>query len=77
MEDQELKKALVDMAKAQKKSNSLFLIFWKGVVNGLGFFIGSAILAAVLIYILSKVEGWSTIGRFIKQIIEMSQKTKS
>lgn len=74
MDDQELKKALIDMAKAQKKSNSLGLTFLKGIINGLGFFIGSAILAAVLIYILSKVEGWSTFGGFIKRILDLSPK---
>lgn len=75
MEDQELKKALEKMAETQKRSNSLALTFLKGIVNGLGFFIGSAILAAVLIYVLSKIEGWSTFGGFIKQILDASQKT--
>ncbi|MFA4995571.1 MAG: DUF5665 domain-containing protein [Patescibacteria group bacterium] len=77
MDDQELKKALVDMAKAQKKSASLWLTFWRGVLYGLGFFIGSAILATVVIYILSKLEGWGTIGNFIHNIVDNASKSKS
>lgn len=77
MDDQELKKALVDMAKAQKKLSSLWLTFCRGVFYGLGFFIGSAILATVVIYILSKLEGWGTIGSFIQNIVDNASKTKS
>ena len=76
MEDQELKKALVDMAKAQKKSASLWLTFCRGVFYGLGFFIGSAILAAAVIYVLSRIEGWSIFGGSVEQIIETVNNTK-
>jgi len=77
MTDEELKKTLLDMAKSQKKAASLWWNFLRGVFYGLGFFIGSAILAAAIIYILSKLEGWDIFGGSIEQIINTANNINS
>lgn len=68
--DDEIKFYIKRLARYERKLSSLSWNFWRGVVYGLGFFIGSAILAAVLIYILSKVEiRWA--GQYVDDIIEI------
>lgn len=74
--DKEYREALISIAKNEKKLASLKWNFFRGVIYGLGFFIGSALLAAVLIYILSKIQGWAYIGDFVKQIIDIFGKTQ-
>lgn len=76
MEDQELKSALIEMAKSQKRSVSLSANFWRGVVYGFGFFIGSAILAASLLYLLSHIglEGNNFFSKAVKNVVEAVDK---
>jgi len=72
-----LAKAIENMAKSQDKTASVWWTFLRGIFYGLGFFIGSAILAAAVIYILSKLEGWGSMGGFIQNIVNSASKTKS
>lgn len=58
-----------------KKSNSLWWSLLRGIFYGFGFFIGSAILAAAVIYVLSKIQGWAYIGDAVKKILEISGQT--
>lgn len=75
MIDDELKYYTKQLARYERNLASLSWNFWRGVIYGFGFFIGSAILAAVLIYVLSKIQGWAYIGDVIKQIIEITGNT--
>ncbi len=79
MEDDKdrLTKAIGSLAKAQDKTASAWWTFLRGICYGLGFFIGSAILAAAVIYILSRLEGWGSMGGFIQDIVNNASKTKS
>ena len=73
----ELNSDIKKLTKVVNKSNSLWLAFFRGIFYGLGFFIGSAILAAVLIYILSRLQGWAYIGDVIQKILNIAGKTQS
>lgn len=77
MAEKDLQESIENLAKYEKKLSNLSWNFWRGVIYGFGFFIGSAILAALLIYILSRLENGSTIGTFIHNIIESAKKTQS
>lgn len=76
MTEDEFSKLVGQLVKYERKLSSLSWNFWRGVVYGLGFFIGSAILAAVLIYVLGRVEGNGFIGRNFHDIIEIIKNTK-
>jgi predicted membrane protein len=69
MTEEEFSRLVKQLVKYEKKLSSLWWNFCRGVVYGLGFFIGSAILAAVLIYILGRVDGNGFIGRYFHDII--------
>ncbi len=75
--DDDLKYYTRQLARYERKLSSLSWNFWRGVVYGLGFFIGSAILAALLIYILSGIEGWGNIGKFVHDIIQILKNNQS
>ena len=75
--DDELKFYIKRLAKYERKLSSLSWNFWRGVVYGLGFFIGSAILAAVLIYVLSRIQGWGWIGQAGQDIINIMKNNQS
>lgn len=77
MADEELIYHIKKLEKYEGKLSSLWWNFWRGIVYGLGFFIGSALLAAVLIYVLSKIQGWAFIGDYIKKILEISNSVQS
>lgn len=74
--ENQLNDSLEKLTKATEKSASVRWAFFRGIFYGLGFFIGSAILAAGLIYIFSKIEGWGFIGNFIGEIMSTSEKIK-
>ncbi len=75
-EDEELKKSIRDLVRYNRKLSSVWWTFLRGILYGLGFFIGSAVLAAVLIYIFTKLEGWGLIGDSIHNIFENALNTK-
>jgi len=77
MEDKDdLTKAIKELIFYEKRQTSIGWIFLRGVAYGLGFFIGSAILATVVILLLSKIEGLGIIGGTVHQIIEAVKKPK-
>lgn len=64
-----LEKSIRELTVYEKRISSVGWTFVRGITYGLGFFIGSAMLTTVLIYILSKFQGVSGIGKLIQQII--------
>lgn len=66
-----------DLIKGINKSNNLWWAMFRGIFYGFGFFIGSAILAAALIYVSSKIQGWAYIGDFVEKFIDIVSKTQS
>jgi hypothetical protein len=77
MFDEELVKHIKFLEKYERKLSSLWWNFWRGIVYGLGFFIGSALLAAVIIYIMSKISGWAYIGHYVHEIIQIVNKNQT
>lgn len=75
--DLKLSEALFNLTRAEQKRASVWWTFIRGMMYGLGFFVGSAILAAIVILILSKLQNWGNLGGFIDQIIQNTGKTKS
>ena len=73
-EIKELTKEVGELAEAEKKQASPIWTFLRGAMYGLGIFFGSAILAAVVIYVLSKLQSWGAVGSFIHQIIQNTGK---
>ncbi|MCL5411014.1 MAG: DUF5665 domain-containing protein [Patescibacteria group bacterium] len=74
--ENQLNDSIEKLTKATEKSASIRWAFLRGIFYGLGFFIGSAILAAGLIYIFSKIEGWGFVGNFVEEIMNTSKKIK-
>jgi len=73
----DLRVAMIDMGKYWKRQTSLRWNFVRGVIYGLGFFIGSALLTASIIYILTQLAGTdSNFGRLLENIVELNQKTR-
>jgi len=71
----ELKELRIVLTKVQeywRKQASLRWNFYRGILYGLGFFFGSAIIATALIYLLSHlgINGESSFGRMIQKIVE-------
>jgi uncharacterized membrane protein len=68
----ELRTVLDDVKKYWKMQTSMRWNFLRGIVYGLGFFFGSAIIATTLIYLLSHlgINGESSLGRMIEKIVE-------
>lgn len=69
--ESELEKSLTKLEEAINKQNSFRSSFWRGVFNGFGFFVGSAILTAVLILILAKLPDTNPIGHFLHSIVDV------
>lgn len=63
------------LTKAINKSNNLWWAFFRGIFYGFGFFVGSAVLAAVLIYLFSGLKSWSFVGDAIEKILDIVSKT--
>ena len=75
-ENLQLNESIKRLTAVTEKSASVRWAFLRGIFYGLGFFIGSAILAAGVIYILSKLQGWGFIGNFVEAIMNTSEKIK-
>jgi hypothetical protein len=69
--DEESKELIRELTIAQRRVMRLSGVFWRGVFYGLGFFVGSALLAAVLILILThiSVDGNTFFGKLIQFIV--------
>lgn len=68
-DDQELKELLRKLIQTQAREVSLFQTFLRGIVSGFGVFVGSAVLVALLIYILSLFNTAPIVGGYVEKII--------
>lgn len=75
-EPEDLQKLVKSLVRYEHKLTSLSWNFWRGIVYGLGFFIGSAMIAAILIYILSRVFHNSNLPSEIRDIIDIYKNIK-
>jgi polyferredoxin len=75
-ETTELKESIVKLEKAQNKANSLSWNFYKGVIYGLGFFIGGTLLIGVIIYVLSFFDTAPIVGDYVSKILQFVSTTK-
>lgn len=64
----ELKEALAYLAEQERKTASLRFTFLRGIVYGFGFFIGSILLVALFVWLLSKLNTTPLIGNYTDQI---------
>lgn len=71
MNEHEFSELVKQLVKYEKRISSLAWNFWRGIVYGLGFFIGSALLAAFIIYLLGRIEGGSVVGRYLHDFVEI------
>ena len=69
--DDELKIEIKKLTRAIKKSNTLWWAFLHGAMSGFGVIVGAAILVALFVYILSKVEGWAYVGNYAHNVMEI------
>lgn len=60
--------AMNRLAAIESKLASPWQSFKRGVMYGFGFFIGSALLAALTVYLMTRLEGLSYLGNFIQAI---------
>ena len=63
-------KKLEELIILQKKQTSLRWNFYRGIIYGFGFFVGSVLLIGAVIYILSFINTIPMIGEFTSQIID-------
>ncbi|HOX40609.1 MAG TPA: DUF5665 domain-containing protein [bacterium] len=73
----ELHSVLLDMKKYQEKQSSLKWNFWRGIAYGLGFFIGSALLTTILVYILRSIGGEGPIGQIAQFFTDLFQQAQN
>lgn len=74
MPDEELKQALRELATQERKNASLRWTFLRGVVYGFGLFIGSILLVALFLWILSFFDTAPLVGEYIAKIIRAAKK---
>jgi len=61
------------LIKLQEKQISLTRNLFRGIFYGFGFFIGSAVLVGLLIYILSLINTVPIIGQYTAAIVDFVQ----
>jgi len=71
--DHEFLYLLKKLNETLRKSNSLWWSFWKGTFYGLGVFVGTAVFAVIVVYILSKIQGWAYVGDFAARVLDMAR----
>ena len=74
--EDDLNRSITKLEKAVRRQNNLGWTFLRGVFYGIGWFIGGALLAAVLIYILAQMPESSALGKFTHNILDLVDKTK-
>lgn len=55
--NQELNKNLIELSATVKRVNSFKFVFFRGVLNGVGTFIGATVVAAIVITLLVQMLG--------------------
>lgn len=71
------KEQIGKLIKLQEKQVSLYWNLFRGVIYGFGFFIGSALLVGILVYLLSLVDAVPILGDFTTRIIDFVQEQQS
>lgn len=66
---QELNKNIVELSATVKRINSLKFIFFRGVLNGIGTFIGATVVAAIAVTLLVNILGLFNIDLGIKDYL--------
>lgn len=66
---QELNKNIVELSSTVKRINSFKFIFLRGILNGVGTFIGATIVAAVAITLLVQILGMFDVDQGIKEYL--------
>lgn len=77
-ETNELNESIKTLTKYEKKLASMKWAFWRGVVYGFGFFVGSVILVTALLYVLNKIQPNSNnfLSNFIQKVVETAQSSR-
>lgn len=66
---EELNKNIIELTKMAGRLNSLPFIFLRGIVNGVGTFIGATIVAAIAITVVVKILGVFNIDLGIREYL--------
>ena len=67
--EQELNQNVAELSATIKRTNSPWFVFSRGVINGIGTFIGATIVAAIVITLLAQVLGFFEINFDIKNYL--------
>jgi hypothetical protein len=68
MEKDKLTIALNQLEKTQAKMVSLRWSFLRGVMQGLGFFVGGTLLVAIIVYVLAALGVWPIISELVNKV---------
>lgn len=66
---EELNKNIIELTKMVERLNSLTFIFLRGIVNGVGTFIGATVVAAIAITVMVKILGVFDIDLGIREYL--------
>jgi hypothetical protein len=72
----DLQRSIDQLVKAQRSANSLGMNFLRGILSGFGVFVGSAVLVALFIYIISLFDTAPVIGGYANKILDIIKNTK-
>lgn len=75
--EKDLKESLERLTYYENKLASLKWTFWRGIFYGFGFFVGSVVLAALFIYILSLFDTAPIIGEYVSKILNAARNSIS
>ncbi len=67
--NQELTKNIAELSTTTKRINSLKFVFFRGIVSGVGTFIGATVVAAILITVIVQILGLFDIEFGIKEYL--------
>ncbi|MEI8143418.1 MAG: DUF5665 domain-containing protein [Candidatus Berkelbacteria bacterium] len=75
----ELRSVIHQLNKNEKRQLSLSWHFWRGIFYGFGFFVGSAILATIIVYSLShlQINENTVIGNFFENVLRLFERAKT
>ena len=68
--NQELNKNIVELTATVKRINSFRMVFFRGVVGGVGTFIGATVVAAIVITLVIQILGFFDINLGIKEYLD-------
>lgn len=69
-------KKLNKLIELQEKQVSLRWNFYRGIIYGFGFFIGSALLIGIILGLLSTINTVPIIGEYTAKVIDFIQQNK-